>query len=181
MEKKRKKKTKRILYGSSWYLRNRMGGNFVTGGVQVLDLAVVCPFVGHVEGRRDGTPIGVLSSLLKQIRIKTLVKVVHGIVEGQEHDLRYLLRQVVSCFSFKGRRMQAGFNVRNVTQFWFCFDCHYVFFLCHVWEFIKIIYNIHESSMKHDDVALWLIVYNVSLWRMAWESRVGEKEKKSPC
>lgn len=97
----------------------------MTGGIQVLDLAVVSPFVGHVEGRRDGTAIRVLSSLLKQIRIKTLVKVIHGIVEGQEHDLRYLLRQVVSCFSCKGHRMRAGFIVRSVMQFCFCFDYNF--------------------------------------------------------
>lgn len=74
----------------------------MAGGVEILHLAVVCPLVGHVEGGRDGTAVRVLSSLLEQVGIQALVQVVHGIVEGQEYDLWYLLRQVVTC-SFRDR------------------------------------------------------------------------------
>lgn len=63
------------------YLRDRVGGNFVTGCVQILHLAVVGPLVGHVERRRDGTAVRVFTSLLEQIGVKALVQVVHGIVE----------------------------------------------------------------------------------------------------
>lgn len=58
--------------------------------------------MGHVEGSRDGTAIRVLASLLEQVGVQALVQVVHGIVEGQEYDLRYFLRQVVTC-SFRDR------------------------------------------------------------------------------
>lgn len=61
-------------------------------GIEILNLAVVGPLVGHVEGGRDGTAVGVLPSLLEQVGVETLVQVVHGIVEGQEDDLRYFLR-----------------------------------------------------------------------------------------
>lgn len=74
------------------YLRDRVGGNLVARGIEILNLAVVGPLVGHVEGGRDGTAVGILSSLLEQVGIETLVQVVHRIVEGQEDDLRYFLR-----------------------------------------------------------------------------------------
>lgn len=64
----------------------------MTRGIEILNLAVVGPLVGHVEGGRDGTAVGILSSLLEQVGIETLVQVVHRIVEGQEDDLRYFLR-----------------------------------------------------------------------------------------
>lgn len=79
------------------YLRDRVRGNLVARGIEILNLAVVGPLVGHVERGRDGTAVRVLSSLLEQIGVETLVQVVHGIVEGQEYDLRYLLREVVTC------------------------------------------------------------------------------------
>lgn len=64
----------------------------MAGGIEILNLAVVGPLVGHVEGGRDGTAVGVLSSLLKQVGIETLVQVVHGVVKGEKDDLRYFLR-----------------------------------------------------------------------------------------
>lgn len=56
-------------------------------GVEVLHLAVVGPLVGHVEGGRDRTAVGVDPALLEQIRVQLLVQIVHGVVEGQEDDL----------------------------------------------------------------------------------------------
>jgi len=83
------------------YLRDRVGSNLVAGGIEILDLAVVGPLVGHVEGGRDGTAVGILSSLLEQVGVQTLVQIVHRVVERQQNDLRYLLRQVVTCFVFR--------------------------------------------------------------------------------
>lgn len=74
-----------------------MRSNLVAGGVEILHLAVIGPLMGHVEGGRDGTAVRILSALLEQIGVQTLVQVIHGIVEGQKYDLRYLLRQVVTC------------------------------------------------------------------------------------
>jgi len=82
----------------SIYLRDRVGSNLVARGIEILDLAVVGPLVGHVERGRDGTSVGVLPSLLEQVGVETLVQVVHGIVKGQEDNLRYFFRQVVTCF-----------------------------------------------------------------------------------
>lgn len=61
-------------------------------GVQVLHLAVVGPFVRHVEGGRDGAAVGVDASALEQRLVKTLVQVVDGVVEGEQHNLRDLFR-----------------------------------------------------------------------------------------
>jgi hypothetical protein len=63
----------------------------VSVGVQVLHLAIVGPFVRHVEGGGDGAAVGVDASALKQRLVQTLVQVVDGIVEGQQHDLGDLL------------------------------------------------------------------------------------------
>lgn len=73
----------------------------MTAGVEILDLAVVGPLVRDVESSWDGTSIGVVSALLKQVGVETLVQVVDGVVEGQQHDLRDLLGQVVSYFFFE--------------------------------------------------------------------------------
>jgi hypothetical protein len=65
-------------------------GHFVSVGVQVLHLAVVGPFVRHVEGGGDGAAVGVDASALKQRLVQALVQVVDGVVEGEQHDLRDL-------------------------------------------------------------------------------------------
>lgn len=70
----------------------------MTSSVEVLHLAVVGPLVGHVERRRDRASIGIGPTLLEQVGVQALVQVVDGIIEGQQDDLRYLLRQVVSYF-----------------------------------------------------------------------------------
>ena len=69
----------------------------MTISVQILDLTVVRPLVRHVERGWYGTSVGIFTSFLKKIGVQTLVQIVHGIVERKEYDLRYLLRQVVTC------------------------------------------------------------------------------------
>jgi len=102
------------------YLRDRVGSNLVAGGIEILDLAVVGPFVGHVEGGRDGTAIGILSSLLEQVGVQTLVQIVHRVVERQENDLRYLLRQVVTCFRFQDRVSECRMGDGKRKSVWTC-------------------------------------------------------------
>ena len=70
----------------------------MTGGVEILHLAVVGPLVGDVEGGGDGAAVWILSPFLEQVDVQALVQVVHRVVERQENDLRYLLRMVVTCF-----------------------------------------------------------------------------------
>lgn len=69
----------------------------MAAGVEILDLAVVGPLVGDVEGGRDGAAVRVFAPLLEQVGVEALVQVVDRVVERQEYDLRYLLRQVVTC------------------------------------------------------------------------------------
>lgn len=82
------------------YLRDRVGGNLMTGRVEILNLAVVGPLVGDVERGRDGATVRIFPPFLEQIGVQALVQIVHGIVERQENDLRYLLRKVVTYFFF---------------------------------------------------------------------------------
>ena len=63
----------------------------MTISVQVLDLAIVGPFVGDIEGRFDWALVGVSSTLGKEIFEELLVETVNGIIEGQQYKLRYVL------------------------------------------------------------------------------------------
>ena len=60
-------------------------------GVEVLNLGVVCPLVRHVEGRLDRAPVGVVT-LSEEILVELLIKVIDGIIEGQEDKLGDLVR-----------------------------------------------------------------------------------------
>ena len=70
-------------------------GHLVTIGVQVLDLGIVCPLVGHVEGRLDRATVRIVS-LREEILVKLLVQIVDGIIEGQEDKLGDLVRTVTA-------------------------------------------------------------------------------------
>ena len=61
-------------------------------GVQTLHLTVVGPLVRHVEGGRDRTPVRVQPSRFEQVGVQIFVQIVDGVVERQQHDLRYALR-----------------------------------------------------------------------------------------
>ena len=58
-----------------------MACNLVTVAVDILDVAVVSPLVRHVEGGRDGAPVGVKSPP-KEVFVELLVQIVDSIVEG---------------------------------------------------------------------------------------------------
>ena len=63
----------------------------MTISVQVLDLAIVGPFVGDIEGRFDWALVGVSSTLGKEIFEELLVETINSIIEGQQYKLRYVL------------------------------------------------------------------------------------------
>ena len=69
--------------------------HLVTIGIEVLDLGIVCPLVRHVEGCLDRASVGVVT-ISKEILVELLVKVVDGIIEGQEDKLGDLVRTVTS-------------------------------------------------------------------------------------
>ena len=60
-----------------------MRGNFMTLGVEVLDLCVVCPLVADVKCGDYGASIGVLSAPFEQVTVKSFVQVVYCVVESQ--------------------------------------------------------------------------------------------------
>ena len=72
--------------------------DFVSVGVQIADLGVIGPLVRDVEGGGDGAAVGIFASsatALEQFAVQILVQVVDGVVEGQQHHLRYRVdRQV---------------------------------------------------------------------------------------
>lgn len=80
----------------------------MTGRVEILNLAVVGPLVGDVERGRDGATVRIFPPFLEQIGVQSLVQIVHGVVERQENDLRYLLRKVVTYFFFSRIREWRG-------------------------------------------------------------------------
>ena len=67
----------------------------MTISVQVLDLGIVCPLMGNVEGRLDGAPIGVVT-VSKEILVELLVQVIDGIIKGEKDKLGNLVRTVPS-------------------------------------------------------------------------------------
>jgi len=58
--------------------------NLMTISVQVLHLGIVCPLVGHIEGRFDWAAVRVETSS-KEVLIEGLVEIIDSIIEG-EHD-----------------------------------------------------------------------------------------------
>lgn len=70
----------------------------MTGGIEILHLAVVGPLVGDVERGGDRAAVWIFPPFLEQVDVEALVQVVHRIVESQKNDLRYFLRMVVTCF-----------------------------------------------------------------------------------
>ena len=61
----------------------------------MVDLSVVRPLVGHVEGGLDGAAVGV-EPATEEILIELLVQVVDGVVEGEQNKLGDLVGSVAS-------------------------------------------------------------------------------------
>lgn len=73
-----------------------MGSDLMTIGIEILHLAVVSPFMRYIECSRDRASIWIITTLFEQISIQSLVQVIHRVIEGQQHNLWYLLGQVVA-------------------------------------------------------------------------------------
>lgn len=59
----------------------------MASGVQILNLAVVRPFVGHIECGRNRTTVRIGAIRCEQLRIVLFVNIVDGIVKCEEHNL----------------------------------------------------------------------------------------------
>lgn len=64
-------------------LRDCVGSELVSIGVQVLDLAIVGPLVRHIERRADRTAVRILSTSFEQILVQLFVKIVNRVVKRQ--------------------------------------------------------------------------------------------------
>lgn len=69
--------------------------------VKVLNLAIVRPLVGHVEGAGYGTPVGVFPALLKEVSVRDLVQVIDGVVECDQNHLWHFFHWYVACIWFQ--------------------------------------------------------------------------------
>ena len=63
--------------------------------IQLSDLSIVGPLVGHVEGGLDGAAVGVVAAP-EEVLVELLVQVVDGVVEGEEDELRDLVCRVAA-------------------------------------------------------------------------------------
>lgn len=76
-----------------------MRRHFVTVCIEILHLAIVCPFVRDVKSRRDRAAVRILTAVFEQLAVQGFVKVVHGVVESEQNDLRRLLDRNTTCAS----------------------------------------------------------------------------------
>ena len=60
-------------------------------GPQVLHVRVVGPLVRQIERSRDRTAVGVLATLLEHFLVQPAVDLAHGVVEGEQYELRNFL------------------------------------------------------------------------------------------
>ena len=74
------------------HLRNGVRSKLVAISVKILHLAVIRPLVRDVKRRRDRTAIGIPAAVFEQLGVQLSVEIVDGVVESQQHYLRYLLR-----------------------------------------------------------------------------------------
>ena len=70
--------------------RDCVGRHLVSLGVEVLNLAVISPFMGNVECAADRTPVWVLATGVEDVPVVVFVQIIHSVVESQEHNLRDL-------------------------------------------------------------------------------------------
>ena len=67
----------------------------MTISVKVLDLSIVGPLMGDVEGRLDREPVGVVS-VCEEVLVELLVEIIDGVIEGQEDKLGNLIWRISS-------------------------------------------------------------------------------------
>jgi hypothetical protein len=73
--------------------------HFVAVCIEILHLAIVCPFVRDVKCRRYRAAVRILTAVFEQLAVRGFVKVVYGVVESKQNDLRRLLVRNTTCAS----------------------------------------------------------------------------------
>lgn len=79
------------------HLRHCVRRHFVAVRIEILHLAIICPFVRDVKRRRDRAAVRILTAVFEQIAVQRFIKVVHGVVESEQNDLRRLLDRDTTC------------------------------------------------------------------------------------
>lgn len=69
-------------------LRDGVWCHLMTICIEVLCLAVVSPFMWHIECGRNGTSIWISATLLKYILIQPFVEIIDSIIKSKQHYLR---------------------------------------------------------------------------------------------
>ena len=64
----------------------------MTLSVKILYLGVIGPFMTNIHGRQDGTPVGVDTTILKQVSVKLLIEIIYRVVKGEHNELGRLGR-----------------------------------------------------------------------------------------
>lgn len=76
----------------AWDLLDAVGCDLMTGSIQVLNLAIVGPLVGHIHGGHDWTAIGVYAAIFEEFLVKLLIEVIHRVIKGEQNELRSFTR-----------------------------------------------------------------------------------------
>lgn len=95
-------------------LRYRVRCDFVTAGVERLHLRVIGPLMRDIEGAGDGAPVRVLATAVENVLVDVPVEVVDGVVEGEQHDLRYVGR-IESTWANKERMTRGKCRFSQLT------------------------------------------------------------------
>lgn len=74
--------------------------------VQVLDLRVIGPFVGHVEGGRERAPVRVGTSFFEQIHVQLFIEIINRVVECEHYQLWYVLGRQTVCVEGDRKRQK---------------------------------------------------------------------------
>lgn len=64
----------------------------MTAGIEVLNLGIVRPFVGHIHGGHDWTPVGVLAASFEELLVQLVIEVIHRVIKGEQNQLGSLTR-----------------------------------------------------------------------------------------
>lgn len=80
-------------------LRDSVRRHFMAVCIEILHLAIVCPFVRDVKSRWNRAAVRILTAVFKQIAVQGFVKVVYGVIESKQNNLRRLHDRNTTCTS----------------------------------------------------------------------------------
>jgi len=80
-------------------LRDRVRRHFVAVCIEILHLAIICPFVRDVKCCCDRAAVRILTAIFEQLAVQGFVKIVYCVVESEQNDLRRLLDLNTTCAS----------------------------------------------------------------------------------